>query len=78
MVTRSRADAVHALAQELADRAADAAGEPRRDVPRLPQDAALPDQIRVLAADLIAGAPPADLVSAATAVATVRGGLTAT
>jgi phosphoglycolate phosphatase-like HAD superfamily hydrolase len=50
----SRADLVHALAQELADRAADAEGQPRRPVPRPEHDATLVDQVRVLAADLTA------------------------
>ena len=49
----SRADLVFALAQYLADAAADAEGRPRRLVPRLEQDANLPDQLRVLAADLL-------------------------
>jgi hypothetical protein len=53
----SRADLVHALAQRLADAAADASGEPRRPVPRLDNDLALPDQLRVLGADLSAALP---------------------
>ncbi len=43
---------MHTLAQRLADAAADATGEPRRPVPRLDNDLALPDQVTVLAADL--------------------------
>lgn len=50
----TRADVVHGLAQRLADAAADATGEPRRPVPRLENDLALPDQLRVLCADLVA------------------------
>jgi len=50
----SRADLVHALVQELADRAAAAEGQPRRAVPRPEHDATLVDQVRVLAADLTA------------------------
>ncbi|MFG1673260.1 hypothetical protein [Micromonospora sp. NPDC049282] len=54
----SRADLVHKLVQEIANLAADVAGEPRREVPRLPSDLALPDQLRVVAADLTLAAPP--------------------
>ena len=61
----SRADLVHKLVQELANLAADAAGEPRREVPRLPSDLALPDQLRVVAADLALAAPPAPVLAAA-------------
>ncbi|WP_363326460.1 hypothetical protein [Haloactinopolyspora sp.] len=45
------ADAVHQLAQRLADAAADARGEPRRPVPRL-ADHALADQLQVVAREL--------------------------
>ena len=58
------ADTVYALVQRLADRAADAEGGPRRTVPRLP-DHALPDQVRVLTADLLAAGPSADTLAAA-------------
>ena len=51
---RSRAEVVYELVQQIADRAADAEGEPRRVVPRLGNDLALPDQLRVVAADLLA------------------------
>lgn len=51
---RTRGDAVHALVQTLADLDADAEHEPRRDVPRLPHDTALADQLRVIADDLSA------------------------
>ena len=50
----SRADLVHALAQALADRAADAEGQPRRPVPRPEHDPTLADMVRVLAADVTA------------------------
>ena len=53
-----RADVVHGLVQRLADLAADAEGEPRRAVPRLESDLALPDQLRVVAADLLAASGP--------------------
>jgi hypothetical protein len=49
----------HALAQCLADLAAEAAAEPHRLVPRLDNDLALVDQIRVTANDLIAADPDA-------------------
>lgn len=70
----SRADLVFALAQYLADAAADAEGRARRPVPRLTPDTHLPDQLRVLAADLLlAAAPAASLTEAADAVrATTR------
>ena len=69
----SRADLVHKLVQEIANLAADAAGEPRRDVPRLPADLALPDQLRVVTADLTRAAPPEPvLVTAPDAVTRTR------
>ncbi|MEN3611447.1 hypothetical protein AAH979_18035 [Plantactinospora sp. ZYX-F-223] len=69
----ARADLVHRLVQLLADLGADAAGEPRRPVPRLENDLALPDQLRVVVADLVAADPPAPvLAGAADEVATVR------
>jgi hypothetical protein len=63
----SRADAVHALAQRLADAGADAEGGRRRPVPRLDNDLALPDQVRVLAADVLAAAPAAEVFAELTA-----------
>ncbi|MGY0004054.1 hypothetical protein [Micromonospora sp. I033] len=72
----SRADLVHKLVQEIANLAADAEGEPRREVPRLPSDLALPDQLRVVTADLLAaGAPEPVLAGAAVAVARTRSAL---
>lgn len=72
----SRADLVHKLVQEIANLAADAEGEPRRGVPRLDNDLALPDQLRVVAADLVAAGPPdAVLAEAAAAVAATRSAL---
>jgi hypothetical protein len=61
----SRADRVHLLTQRLADAAADAERRPRRTVPRLGSVLALPDQVRVLAADVLAAgdAPPAALAA---------------
>ena len=60
----SRADLVHALAQRLADAGADAEGEVRRAVPRLDNDLALPDQIRVLASDALAGGASPEVIEA--------------
>lgn len=63
----TRGDLTHALVQRIADQAADAEGEPRRPVPRLVADTALPDQLRVVVADLLAAAPPEAATTAATA-----------
>ncbi|GGK14721.1 hypothetical protein GCM10010124_04140 [Pilimelia terevasa] len=69
----SRAEVVHALAQRLADLAAETEGVPRRDLPRLANDLALPDQLRVVASDLLtAGAPDGLTHAAAADVAQVR------
>ncbi len=57
-----------ALAQRLADLAADAEGEPRRPVPRLEHDTSLPHQVAVLAADVLAHGTADDLSAAADAV----------
>ncbi|MEV6637604.1 hypothetical protein AB0M54_43430 [Actinoplanes sp. NPDC051470] len=54
---RGRDDHVHALVQHLADLAADAEGRPRRPVPRL-HPMVLPDQLRVMADDLIGSGAP--------------------
>jgi hypothetical protein len=62
----SRADRVHALVQRLADRSADAEGLPRRPVPRI-GDQVLPDQVRVVAADLVAAGPPEAVLAEAAA-----------
>jgi hypothetical protein len=56
-----RADGVHALVQRLADAAAEAEGHTARPVPRL-SDTVLPDQIRVMVADLVAASPGADVL----------------
>jgi hypothetical protein len=69
----SRADLVYRLVQEIADMAADSEGEPRRAVPRLDSDLALPDQLRVVAADLVAAGATDEVLAAATAkIAAVR------
>jgi hypothetical protein len=61
-----RADLLHGLVQEVADLAADAEGQPRRPVTRLDNDLALPDQLRVVAADLVAAAPDEATLARAT------------
>ncbi|WP_080671554.1 hypothetical protein [Salinispora cortesiana] len=72
----SRADLVHRLVQELANLAADAEMRPRRVVPRLDHDLALPDQLRVVAADLLAAtASDAALAQATSAVTATRAAL---
>jgi hypothetical protein len=64
-----RADVMFALVQALADRAAAAEHRPPQPVPRLDNDLALPDQLRVMVADLLLAAPPAaELEAAASAV----------
>jgi hypothetical protein len=69
----TRADLVHGLVQRLADLAADAEGEPRRPVPRLDSDLTLPDQLRVVTADLVVTSASDMLTHAAAAdVAQVR------
>ncbi|TCB99992.1 hypothetical protein E0H26_04835 [Micromonospora zingiberis] len=72
----ARGDLVHRLVQEIANLTADAEGQPRRDVPRLDNDLALPDQLRVVAADLLAAGPPAEVLARAAAqVAATRAAL---
>jgi len=66
-----RSAQTHALIQRLADLAADAESRPRRPVPREP-DLILPDQLRVMADDLIAVAPDRVLAEAAEAVEILR------
>ncbi|MFF5230170.1 hypothetical protein [Dactylosporangium sp. NPDC000521] len=70
-----RGDTVHELIQWLADRCADAEGRPRLPVPRLDNDLALPDQLRVVAADLARFGGPALVDEAAEKVKAVRGQL---
>lgn len=75
----TRADLVHDLVQRLADLAAEAEGLPRRAVPRTDGDVSLPDQLRVVSADLVAAAPPPRVIAvAAEAVDSVRRQLVAT
>nr|WP_296072579.1 hypothetical protein [uncultured Actinoplanes sp.] len=68
---QGRADRVYALVQRLADLAADAEGRPRRPVPR-EHDMILPDQIRVMADDLLATGRVETLAEATAAVDAVR------
>ena len=67
----ARADRVHALVQHLADLGADGEGRPHRRVPR-DGDLLLPDQLRVMADDLLAVASAETLQAAAAAVDDVR------
>lgn len=60
-----RADQTATLVQLLADLGADAEGRPRRPVPR-EHDMILPDQLRVLADDLLAANPPPPVLAEAT------------
>jgi hypothetical protein len=64
--TATRGDLAYALIQHLADLGADAEHLPRRPVPR-EHNMVLPDQLRVLADDLRAAAPPDALLAAAAA-----------
>jgi len=58
---RGRSDAVYALVQRLADAAAEVEGRTPLPVPRL-ADTVLPDQLRVMVADLVAASPGPDVV----------------
>ncbi|MGX6602680.1 hypothetical protein ACWKSP_11155 [Micromonosporaceae bacterium Da 78-11] len=70
--TGTRADLMYALVQLLADLGADAEQRPHRAVPR-EHDMILPDQLRVMADDLLAaGALPSVLASATAAVEDLR------
>lgn len=70
-----KADRTYTLVQRLADLAADAEGRPRRPVPR-DHDMILPDQLRVMADDLLAANPSPQLMSEATrAVDSLRASL---
>ena len=63
---RSRADVVFDLVQSLGELSRRAEALPPRPVPRLDNDLALPDQVRVIAADLlVAGASAEDMARAA-------------
>ncbi|MEV0896243.1 hypothetical protein [Actinoplanes sp. NPDC049802] len=62
----TRSQRVQDLLQRLADLGAEAEDRPRRRVPHI-HDLVLRDQIRVLADDILAAAPSADLLVRATA-----------
>ncbi|AGL14616.1 hypothetical protein [Actinoplanes sp. N902-109] len=64
--TGTRGDLVYALVQRLADHGAEAEQRPRRIVPREP-DMILPDQLKVMTADLLAAGPTTELVDRALA-----------
>ena len=66
----TRAEAVRALIQDLADQGADAEQRRRRPVPRL-ADTVLPDQLRVMADDLLTAGPADEVLSAAAATVSV-------
>ncbi|HEY2673039.1 MAG TPA: hypothetical protein VGJ07_22110 [Rugosimonospora sp.] len=75
----TRAAAVHALAQRLADLEAGLTGHPTHEVPRLESDLVLPDQVKVIARDLlVAGPTPEVIADAAEAVAGTRSALNGT
>jgi hypothetical protein len=63
---RGKADPAYAVVQLLADLGADAEGRERRPVPR-EHDMILPDQLRVMADDLLAADPSPELLAEATA-----------
>ena len=60
----TRGDLVYGLVQHLANLGADAENRPHRPVPREP-DMVLPDQIRVMADDLLAADAQDDLLAVA-------------
>jgi hypothetical protein len=62
----TRSQLVQSLAQRLADLGAEAEGHEARPVPHI-HDLVLSDQIRVLADDIIAAGPSADVLDRATA-----------
>jgi hypothetical protein len=68
--SRQPADAVYGLTQRLADLEATATGRPPLPVPRLDNDLALPDQVRVMTRDLLAADPPPELLAEAIALVT--------
>ncbi len=70
--TKTKADLMYGLIQQLADLSAAAEQRPHRPVPR-EHNMILPDQLRVTANDLLAAnAPPASLAEATAAVDDLR------
>jgi len=63
----TRADVVHGLVQRLADLCGSAEARPPQSVPRLENDLALPDQVRVMVTDLLRAGAPVDALHAAAA-----------
>jgi hypothetical protein len=63
---KTRGDLLYALVQRLADLGADAEHRAHREVPRI-GDMSLPDQLRVMADDLLAASPPDAVLTAAAA-----------
>jgi hypothetical protein len=63
----SRADVMFALVQRLADVCAAAEDRVPRPVPRLDNDLALPDQLKVMVVDLLMADAPATVLQAAAA-----------
>lgn len=61
----SRADLVFGLVQQLADLGAEVEGRPTRPVPRVDSDLVLPDQLRVMVADLLAAPASEDTLGRA-------------
>ncbi len=61
----SRAEAFHGLVQRIADLGAATEGQPRRTVPWLENDLALPDQLVVVTRDLLRAAPDDTALAAA-------------
>jgi hypothetical protein len=66
-VLSTRADVAHHLAQAFADATADREARPRRGLPRLDSDLALPDQLAVTADDLVRSGPSDDVARSAVA-----------
>jgi hypothetical protein len=63
---KGHSDPAYRMMQLIADLGADAEGRPRRPVPR-EHDMIVPDQIRVVADDLLAADPPPAVLAEATA-----------
>jgi hypothetical protein len=61
---QTRGDVVHALVQRLADLGADVERRERRPVPRV-GDMSLPDQLRVMADDLVRAQTPDEVLDRA-------------
>ncbi|MBB2945547.1 hypothetical protein FB565_005280 [Actinoplanes lutulentus] len=62
---QTRAQVVHGLAKQLAALGAEAEKVPAHELPPV-HDLVLPDQLRVLATDILAAGPPPELLTRAT------------